>query len=75
LTNGLLLQKETVLQIKQDLIELTYDNLYAERKQANYSIFLKKMGKITFKRAKTKCYANKFRDDFVWRSFFNGNRK
>jgi hypothetical protein len=44
LTNGLLLQKETVLQIKQDLIELTYDNLYAERKQANYSIFLKKNG-------------------------------
>ncbi|MGB6012111.1 MAG: hypothetical protein WBI57_12675, partial [Desulfobacterales bacterium] len=44
LTNGLFLQKETVPQIKQDLIDLIYNNLYLERTQANYLLFLKKMG-------------------------------
>jgi hypothetical protein len=44
LTNGLFLQKETVPQIKQDLIDLIYNNLYLERTQANYLLFLKKIG-------------------------------
>lgn len=42
MTNGLFLQKETVPQITQDLIDYTYNNLYLERKQANYLLFLKK---------------------------------
>jgi hypothetical protein len=43
-TNGFFLQKETVLQMKQDLIDYVYNNLYLGRKQANYLLFLKKMG-------------------------------
>ena len=46
MTNGLFLQKETVPQIKQDLIDLIYNNLYLERKQANYLLFLKKIGNL-----------------------------
>jgi hypothetical protein len=43
LTNGFFLQRETVLQIKQDLIDWMYNNLYLERKQANCLFFLKKL--------------------------------
>jgi hypothetical protein len=44
LTYGFFLQKETVPQIKQDSIDCIYNNLYLERKQANYLLFLKIMG-------------------------------
>ncbi|MCJ7680760.1 MAG: hypothetical protein MUP70_08545, partial [Candidatus Aminicenantes bacterium] len=64
--NGLFLQKETVPQIKQDLIDSINDNPYIERRQANYFLFLKKDGQYAFKRAKTKCYANNVRDGSVW---------
>jgi hypothetical protein len=37
MTDGLVLQKETVPKIKQDLIEYVYNNLFSERTQANYS--------------------------------------
>jgi len=46
LTNGLFLQKETVPQITQDLIDCTHNNLYLERKQAKYLLFLKKWGML-----------------------------
>jgi hypothetical protein len=42
LTNGFFLQKETVPQIKQDLIDLINNNLYLGRKQTKYLLFLKK---------------------------------
>jgi len=42
--NELFLQKKIVLQIKQDLIDYTYNKLCLERKQANCLLFFKKMG-------------------------------
>ena len=68
MTNGFFLQKETVPQIKQDLIDLIYNNLYLERRQANYLLLLKKW-EYEFKRAKTKYYANNVRDGSVWQGF------
>ena len=41
MTNGLFLQRETVPQIKQDLIDKIYNNLHLERKQAKHLFFLK----------------------------------
>lgn len=39
--NGLHLQKETVLQVKQDLIDLMHDNIYLEKRQINSLFFIK----------------------------------
>ncbi len=44
MTNGLFLQRETVPQLKQDLIDWNYNNQYSERNQANILFFFKKMG-------------------------------
>jgi len=50
LANGLFLQRETVPQIKQDVIDLSYNNLHLEGKQAKYLLFQKNR-KYAFKRA------------------------
>ena len=42
--NELFLQKKTVLHVKQDLIDYSYNKLCLERKQANYLLFFKKIG-------------------------------
>ena len=69
MTNGLFLQRETVPQIEQDLIDLTYNNLYSGRKQANCLLFIKKWARA-FKRAKTKCYMNSVRDGSEWQGLW-----
>ena len=55
--NGLHLQRETVLQVKQDLIDLMHDNIYLEKRQIN-SLFFIKNNEKKFKVEITACYKN-----------------
>ena len=80
--NGLFLQKKTVLQIKQDLIDYPYNKLCLVRNQANYLLFFKKIGNAQLnvqKRNVTRTMSETAVYGVVWdfmkvASFLNGKK-